>query len=118
MSLHVYTGPHSDRRRRRSPAVLALPWFLAVATIGLEVAYPLTHGTARRDLTIAIVVTFFLASTLHAFVWRGLGWTLGFLVVAVGGSLAVEAVGVRTGLPFGDYVYADTLTRKVAGVPW
>lgn len=118
MSLHVYTGPFADRRRRRGPVLFALPWLLALLTIGLMVAYPLVHGTARRDLTVAIVVSFFLASTVHALVWRGLGFTLGFLVIAVGGGLAVEAVGVRTGWPFGEYHYTGTLTRTVFGVPW
>jgi uncharacterized membrane protein len=118
MSLRVYTGPRTDRRRGRSPLLLALPWLLAAVTIGLQIAYPLVHGSARRDLTVAIVVTYFLASTVHALVWRGLAWTLGFVVVTVGGGLAVEAVGVRTGLPFGDYVYSGTLSRTVFGVPW
>jgi uncharacterized membrane protein len=118
MSLRVYTGPRVDRRRGRSPVVLGLPWVLAVATIGLMVAYPLVHGTARRDLVVAIVVTFFLASVSHAWVWRGLAWTLGFCVIAVGGGLAVEVLGLRTGVPFGDYVYTGTLTRTVFGVPW
>jgi putative membrane protein len=98
--------------------VLGLPWLLALVTIAMQIAYPLVHGTARRDLTVAIVVTFFLASVSHALVWRGVAWTLAFCVVAVGGGLAVEAVGLRTGVPFGDYVYAGTLTRTVFGVPW
>ncbi len=118
MSLRVYTGPHTDRRRGRSPLLLALPWLLAVLTIGLQIAYPLVHGTARRDLTVAIVVVFFCASVSHALVWRGTAWTLGFCVLTVGGGLLVEAVGLRTGLPFGDYTYSGTLTRTVFGVPW
>ena len=118
MSLRVYTGPRTDRRRGRSPLLLLLPWLLAAVTIGLQICYPLAHGTARRDLTVAIVVTFFVASTSHALVWRGLAWTAGFCVVTVGGGLLVEAVGLRTGLPFGDYVYSGTLTRTVLGVPW
>jgi uncharacterized membrane protein len=118
MSLRVYSGPHADRRHRRSPFVLAVPWLLAAVTIGLQVAYPLVHGAARRDLTVAIVVTFFLASVSHAWVWRGAAWALGFCVIAVGGGLAVEVLGLRTGVPFGSYTYSHTLTRTIAGVPW
>src|SRR4029079_11111883 len=40
------------------------------------------------------------------------------LVVAVGGGLAVEAVGLRTGWPFGDYQYTGTLTRTLVVVSW
>jgi putative membrane protein len=118
MSQRVYTGPRTDRRRHRSGWVLAVPWLLAVGVVGLDVAYPLVHGTARRDVVVASVVVFFLASTTHALVWRGLSWTLGFLVVTVGGGLAVEVLGLRTGTPFGDYHYSSTLTRTVFGVPW
>jgi uncharacterized membrane protein len=118
MSLRVYSGPRMDRRRGRSPVVLALPWLLALATIVLMVVFPLVHGTARRDVVVAVVVTFFLASVSHAWVWRGLAWTLGFCVIAVGGGFAVEVLGLRTGVPFGDYVYGPGLTRTVAGVPW
>ena len=118
MSQRVYTGPRSDRRRGRSRLVLALPWLLALATIGLMVAFPLVHDTARRDVTVAVVVTYFLASTVHAWVWRGLGWTVGFVVIGVGGGLAVEVLGLRTGFPFGDYAYGAALGRTVFGVPW
>jgi len=118
MSLRVYTGPRQDRRRGRSPVLLALPWLLAVLTIALQIAYPLVHGTARRDLTVAVVVTFFLASVSHALVWRGIAWTVGFCVVTVGGGLAVEALGLRTGTPFGDYTYGSALAPTVFGVPW
>ena len=38
-------------------------------------------------------------------------------MVAAGVGLAAEAVGVRTGFPFGDYSYADTLGPTVLGVP-
>ncbi len=118
MSLRVYSGPHSDRRRRHSGLQRGLPWLFALLAIGLEIAYPLAHGTGRRDLTVAIVVTFFLASTSHALLWRGLTWTFGFLVITVGGGLAIETVGLHTGVPFGDYVYSGHLSSPVFGVPW
>ncbi len=118
MSLRVYNGPRPDRHRGRSQVMLAVPWVLALAAIGLEIAFPLVHGTNRRDLTVAVVMVFFLASVSHALVWRGLAWTLGFVLTTVGGGLAVEAVGLRTGLPFGDYVYSAAFTRTVLGVPW
>jgi putative membrane protein len=68
-------------------------------------------------VTIATVASFFAASLLHALVHRGLMWTLAYLVVAVGGGLAVEVVGVRTGWPFGHYSYTDALGATIWGVP-
>jgi len=39
------------------------------------------------------------------------------VAVASGGGLLAEAVGLRTGLPFGEYAYAGTLGAEVLGVP-
>jgi uncharacterized membrane protein len=119
VSVRIYTGPHADRHHGGGSRLLrAVPWVLALGVVGLEIAYALASGVHRRDLTIAVVIVFFLASALHALAWRGLWWTLGFLIVTVGGGLAVEAVGVRTGWPFGDYTYAaDRLGPTVLDVP-
>jgi putative membrane protein len=90
---------------------------LAVATVLAQIAYPLTEGEPLRLLTIATVLLFAAASVLHAVASRGPRWGLGLLVVAGGIGLAAESVGVRTGLPFGDYSYADTLGPKLLDVP-
>jgi putative membrane protein len=94
-----------------------VPAALAGLTVLLQIAYPLVHGTARDRLTVATVLAFFAASVTHALQRRGRRWTARFLVVVVGGSLAVEALGVATGFPFGDYAYGDGLGPRVAGVP-
>jgi len=119
VSVHAYTGPHADRRRSRrsAPGLTWLPWLLALTVVGLQIAYPLVDGRTRTTLVIVTVATFFLASAVHALVWAGAWWLIGFLLVAVGGGLAVEAVGVQTGLPFGDYSYGTGLGRQVLGVP-
>ncbi len=119
MSVRSYSGPHADHRHHGpSGPVRWLPWLLALGAVGLEIAFPLVHGDARRDVTVATVVTFFLASAFHALIWRGPWWTAWYLLVTVGGGLAVEAVGVRTGLPFGHYEYGTALGATVLGVPW
>ncbi|HUR13198.1 MAG TPA: carotenoid biosynthesis protein [Mycobacteriales bacterium] len=94
-----------------------MPAALAGLTVFLQVAYPLVHGTARDRLTVAVVLSFFAASTAHALQQRGTAWTTRFLLVAVGGGLAVEAVGVATGLPFGSYRYGEQLGPTLLGVP-
>lgn len=105
------------RRRRPTGAPVALPWVFAVATVLAQICYPLLDGEPLRIITIATVVLFFCASVSHAAVHRGAAWALGLVVIAGGGGLLAEAVGVRTGYPFGTYAYADTLGPKLAGVP-
>jgi putative membrane protein len=90
---------------------------LAVATVLLQIAYPLVHHHARDVLTIVTVVTFFLASTSHALVHRGASWTAAFIVITVGTGLLAEAVGSASGIPFGHYSYAHSLGAKAFGVP-
>lgn len=94
-----------------------MPVVLAVLAALLQVAYPLVHGTARDRLTVATVVVLFAASATHACQQRGPAWIGRFLAVVLGGSLAVEAVGVATGFPFGGYAYGDALGPQVLGVP-
>ena len=94
-----------------------MPALLAGLTVLLQVAYPLVHGTARDRLTVATVCAFFAASAAHALQQRGTRWTARFLLVAVGGGFAVEALGVATGFPFGSYQYGGQLGPSVLDVP-
>ncbi len=94
-----------------------IPVVLAAATVLLQIAYPLVHGHPRDVLTVVTVVAFFLASVSHAAVHRGLRWAAVFVLVTAGTGLVAEAVGTATGIPFGDYSYADSLGAKAFGVP-
>jgi len=98
---------------RRAIDALGVP---VLAAIGLQLAYPLTHGAARDRITIATVVVVAAASIGHATLTRGRRGLAG-CVVAAGVGLSAEVVGVHTGVPFGDYSYSDSLGWKVAGVP-
>jgi putative membrane protein len=113
-TLRAYSG-----RRPRSPEGVraALPWLLAAAAIAAQIAYPLVDGEALRWVTIAAVVLLFLASVTHAAVHRGVRWAVILVLVTAGGGLLAEAVGVRTGIPFGDYSYDGSLGQEVLGVP-
>lgn len=106
-----------SRSRRRSPVARAVPWLFAALTVALEIAYPLVEGRWLDRVTIATVVAFAAACISHAVVHRGLWWALRLAVVTLGGGLAAEAIGVRTGLPFGNYTYADSLGPKLFDVP-
>ncbi|HSK95648.1 MAG TPA: carotenoid biosynthesis protein, partial [Euzebyales bacterium] len=95
-----------------------LPVGLAVAVVALQIAYPLvTPGPARDRLTVAIVLVFAAASLTHALVWRGVRFAATLFVTTALGGLLIEAVGVSTGVPFGQYRYGDSLGVAVLGVP-
>ncbi|MGH8894935.1 MAG: carotenoid biosynthesis protein [Actinomycetes bacterium] len=105
------------RRTRPSGAAVGLTWLLAGTTVAAQIAYPLVEGAWLHRVTVATVVLFFTTCVVHALAHRGPAWTLGLVAVTAGGGLAAEAVGVRTGLPFGDYRYEGTLGPEVLGVP-
>ncbi len=90
---------------------------LAGLNVALQIGYPLTQGSTRHAVTVASVVVFFCASLAHCISTRG--WSCGVVLVAVcvGGGLVAEAIGWRTGWPFGNYRYGSTLGPKVLGVP-
>jgi uncharacterized membrane protein len=115
MSQRLYTGPTS--RRVGSPVLLAVAWVLAIAAIGSQIYFPIANHTDRASVAIVCVITFFAASLVHAMARYGaLGFFLvGLVVPAIG--LGVEALGVRTGWPFGDYTYGDALGYQLFGVP-
>ena len=104
-------------RRRPRGAAAGLPVVLAVATVLAQVLYALAHGAALRLDTLAVVVLFAAACVTHAWAHRGAAWALGMLALTAGFGLAVEAVGVRTGLPFGHYSYDGSLGPRWLGVP-
>jgi uncharacterized membrane protein len=97
--------------------VKRVPVALAVATVLLQIGYPLVHGQSRDTLTIVTVVVFFLASVTHALLHRGAAWSAAFVVITTGTGLVAESVGTSTGFPFGGYDYAGSLGWKLISVP-
>lgn len=101
---------------RRSPvaaaaaACLVLMWLAQVVT-------PLFERGHRQVPTTVVVVLLTLASALATAAAVGPGRA----ALAVGGAVAigfaVEAVGTRTGLPFGEYRYTGALEPQLFGVP-
>ncbi len=92
-------------------------WALAGITILLQIPYPLLHDPALRACTLAAVAAFWACTSAHCAMSRGAGAALRLVMVAGGLGLAVEAVGVRTGVPFGPYRYTGTLGPQLLGVP-
>jgi uncharacterized membrane protein len=98
---------------RSGPAV----WTLVGAAIGVQILYPLLPEAWRTEVTVCSVTIFFLASLADAGRVHGLRGALTLAMVAGGGGLVAEAVGVATGLPFGRYAYSGTLGPELFGVP-
>jgi uncharacterized membrane protein len=99
------------------PLLSRVPVPLAVATVLLQIAYPLVSGQPRDTLTVVTVVAFFAASVSHALVHRGPRWTAVFVLVTTGTGLLAESLGTSTGFPFGQYDYAGSLGWKLLSVP-
>lgn len=112
----------SSRSRRTADTgswnrgLVTLSWVLLAATIGVQIAFPLTGG-GTLPLTIASVLLLASASLVHVAATRGALAAAALAVVAGGGGLIAESIGVSTGFPFGTYEYTDGLGLKVLGVP-
>ncbi|HYN97548.1 MAG TPA: carotenoid biosynthesis protein [Pilimelia sp.] len=93
------------------------PWLLLAALVAVQIGYPLTAGRARAGLVVATVVLGYALSVAHAAHTRGARTAVALVAVTTGGGLAVEALGVASGVPFGAYTYTGALGPKLAGVP-
>lgn len=101
-----------------SGAARLAPVALGLAVVALQIAYPLVPQGASRDrLTVLIVVCFAAASVTHALVWRGPAFATALVATTTVGGLAIEVLGVSTGVPFGEYRYLDSLGAQLLGVP-
>ena len=80
----------------------------AVGVVGILAGY----GKFFLDFTASnLLVNGVLAAWMD---WEDRHWTW---LLAIGGGLAVEIIGVQTGVLFGAYEYGDILGVKLAGVP-
>ena len=111
------TSPAAVHLATRGPAARHLPLGLAAAVVLVQIPYPLLDGEPLRLLTVATVLVTAAASLAHAVVVHGARTAVAVLASAGGTSLVLEAVGVRTGYPFGEYAYAGTLGPELLGVP-
>jgi uncharacterized membrane protein len=94
-----------------------LVWVLFGALVLAQIGYPLVDGSARATIVVVTVLLGYAVSTVHAALTGGWRTVLVLVLVTTGGGLLVEALGVATGFPFGEYAYSDALGPKVLGVP-
>ena len=88
-----------------------------LAAVGSQIAWVLVPDSVRDALTIASVLLFATASLSHAAAARGVRWAARYAVLALTMGWTTEAVGVGTGLLFGEYSYAATLGPMLGPVP-
>jgi uncharacterized membrane protein len=105
----VRTGPAPAR---------GLPWVLAAAVVVTAIAYPLTGGPARNAVSWTIVLLGAAGSVTSAAVSRGRRTGLGVLVLVTVVAVLMEALGLSTGVPYGEYSYSGDLGPTVLGVPF
>lgn len=108
--------PRAATAGGRSPlAVAAL--VLAVLAVLTQVAHPLLSGGALHATTVVSVALFAAAVLADAARRFGPVTAATVLLVAGGLGLLAEAVGTRTGVPFGEYSYAGSLGPQLLDVP-
>ena len=96
---------------------MTLPWLLGGLGVLSQIVWVLLPDALRDPATITSVLLMTAAGATHAVLARGWRWAAGLYGATAGLGLAVEAVGTATGVPFGDYRYADTLGPELLGVP-
>ncbi|WP_051026825.1 carotenoid biosynthesis protein [Nocardia higoensis] len=95
-----------------------LPMLLTVLLVLTQITYPLASGSARDQVTIAVVLLSAATALAHATTTRGFRYAAGVLVIISGLGLSSEILGVATGLPYGCYEYAlGPLGPSFAEVP-
>ncbi len=92
-------------------------WPLAGVAVLAQICYPLLSGPALQAVTIAAVLLFAAAAALHAAASLGPAAAAAGVLLTAGIALGAEAIGLRTGIPFGRYSYAATLGPQLLGVP-
>jgi uncharacterized membrane protein len=99
------------------PPGTTVAWALVGAAVLVQIGYPLAPEAWRTPVTVASVLTFAAASLADVARVHGRCGVLGLVGAAGLGGLLAEAVGLRTGLPFGAYSYTGTLGPEVLDVP-
>lgn len=100
----------ADGRARIALACLVVMWLAQVVTPLFE--------RGHRQVPTTVVVVLLAGAALFATA-ASCGWSRAVPAVAaaIAVGVAVEALGTRTGFPFGDYRYTGALQPQVVGVP-
>lgn len=116
MSIRNYT-PRRRHRHGISQKAYNFLAILIVVNILLQISYPLLDGVSLQRVTIAIVLAGALLMLVHAHLAYGWRYALSYLSITTLFSFLIELIGVKTGWPFGEYSYSQTLGAQLFGVP-
>lgn len=92
---------------------------LGVLLLGLMVAAQIASGLQPQSVRLISLIVWLLAAAALCFAAAAfpVRQALAAFGAAAGTGYAAEWVGIRTGLPFGQYTYAETLWPRPGGVP-
>ncbi|WNV87597.1 carotenoid biosynthesis protein [Umezawaea sp. Da 62-37] len=109
--------PGNPAVRGKTQVIGVAAWLLGVVVVVAQILYSKAEPDDRLTTTVVSVAAFAAASVCDAVARFG-SRAAGLLVlVAGGGGLQAETVGVHTGYPFGTYGYSGTLGVELVGVP-
>ena len=116
MSIRHY-NPRRNRRGGISSRAKSFLSLLLALTILLQISYPLVNGEVLRLVTIATVYFGAAAMSLHSLFAYGVRYASTYMALTLVFALSIEQIGMRTGWPFGSYVYDASLGYQIFGVP-
>ncbi|HEX8500018.1 MAG TPA: carotenoid biosynthesis protein [Pyrinomonadaceae bacterium] len=106
--------PALARRLRRAALSAAVPLYGVLWVGGVLSQWLGGAGAEEGRLASLFLLTAGLIVMLGAATWRGAARLSAVVLL----GFAVEAVGVRFGVPFGEYAYTGVLRPRVLGVPF
>jgi uncharacterized membrane protein len=112
------TGTVAGSRTSPPPLLRWAPLVLAGALVLTAISYPLTDGAGRNAVSWTIVLLGAGVSVLSAVAGRGWRTGLGVLVLVPVAAVLIEALGLATGFPYGEYSYSGVLGATLLGVPF
>ena len=116
MSIRHYSPRRGRRRGISDRSRLFLYITLSIAVL-LQISYPLLSGEPLRVVTIATVYWGAGAMALHALLSFGSRYAFTYLGITLLFAFLIEALGVKTGWPFGIYEYDGSLGPQLFSVP-
>ncbi|MEV0625155.1 carotenoid biosynthesis protein [Nonomuraea wenchangensis] len=113
------TAPRATAPRAPAARVARAARAVGLAALAAMVALQVASGISAEPVRFTGIVVAVLAVSAIGFAAAGWGArrTLAAFGAVVAAGYAAEAVGVRTGFPFGEYHYTGLLWPQLGGVP-